>query len=217
MEFATRPESYRIVALARTSGSTRDFPRFRTNHVSDEIGNDEAPGRRSAAGTESPQARFVALLARHAGIVFKVANIYSRDAEDGRDIAQEICTQLWRAYPNYDEDRSFSTWMYRVALNVGISHWRSSTHRDRYLSSLDDAALAAIPDPAVHEPDDRVAELYRVIHQLGDLDRALILLYLEGRSYREISEVLGISETNVATKLNRLKQRLRKELADSQS
>ena len=71
------------------------------------------------------------------------------------------------------------------------------------------ATLAAIPDPAAGEPDERVRELYRVIHQLDDLNRALVLLYLEGRDYREIAEVLGITETNVATKLNRLKERMR--------
>ncbi|HEY0802087.1 MAG TPA: sigma-70 family RNA polymerase sigma factor [Steroidobacteraceae bacterium] len=177
---------------------------------------DKAFDRQEAAGIDSPQARFAASLARHRGIVLKVASIYCWDAEDRRDLAQEIRAQLWRAFPSYDENRSFSTWMYRIALNVAISYRRSSTHRDRYHSSLDDAALFAIADPAAHEPDDRVRELYRVIRQLDDLDRALILLYLEGRSYREIAEVLGISETNVATKLNRLKQRLRKELADSQ-
>src|ERR1700730_3568563 len=94
------------------------------------------------ASIDSPQARFEALLARHRGMVFKVANMYCRDAEDRRDLAQEIRTQLWRAYPSYDEDRIFSTWMYRVALNVAISHKRSSIRRERYLSSLDDAALA---------------------------------------------------------------------------
>jgi len=174
-----------------------------------------APDRQETSALDSPHARFEALLARHTGLVFKVTSIYCRDAEDRRDLAQEICAQLWRAYPSYDVGRSFSTWMYRVALNVAISHRRSSSRRDRYFHSLDDAALAAIPDPAPHEPDDRVRELYRVIHQLDDLDRALILLYLEGRNYRESAEVLGITETNVATKLNRLKHRLRRELADS--
>jgi RNA polymerase sigma-70 factor, ECF subfamily len=101
------------------------------------------------------------LLARHGGVVFKVASIYCRDTEDRRDLAQEICAQLWRAYPSYDESRSFSTWMYRVALNVAISHRRSSTRRDRYFYSLDDAALAAIPDPAPHEPDDRARAVPR--------------------------------------------------------
>ena len=158
------------------------------------------------------QASFEALLTRHRGIIFKVANTFCRDTEDRRDLAQEICTQLWRAYPSFDEARSFSTWMYRIALNVAISHRRLALRRGRHVFSLDDAALAAIPDPA-HEADDRIRELYRVIHQLDDLNRALMLLYLEGHDYREIADVLGITETNVATKLNRLKQRLRSEVA----
>lgn len=166
------------------------------------------------AAIEPPQTRFQALLEQNRGIVLKVANTYCRQAEDRRDLAQEICAQLWRAYPDYDETRSFSTWMYRIALNVAISHLRSAWYRNRYVSSLDEDALAAIPDPAPHEPDDRIRTLYRVIDRLDDLNRALMLLYLEDRSYREIAEVLGISETNVATKLNRLKQRIRDEFPD---
>ena len=158
------------------------------------------------------QASFEALLTRHRGILFKVANTFCRDTEDRRDLAQEICTQLWRAYPSFDEARSFSTWMYRIALNVAISHRRLALRRGRHVFSLDAEALAAIPDPA-HEADDRIRELYRVIHQLDDLNRALMLLYLEGHGYRDIADVLGITETNVATKLNRLKQRLRSEVA----
>ncbi|MGH7564958.1 MAG: RNA polymerase sigma factor [Gemmatimonadota bacterium] len=166
------------------------------------------------AAMESPQARFQALLERNRGIVLKVARTYCRDPEDRRDLAQEIAAQLWRTYPRYDETRSFSTWMYRIALNVAISHVRSASYRQRHVASLDDDALSEIPDPAPHEPDDRLRALYRVIERLDGLDRALMLLYLEDRSYREIAEVLGISETNVATKLNRLKQRIRDDFSD---
>jgi RNA polymerase sigma-70 factor (ECF subfamily) len=158
------------------------------------------------------QERFELDLAGHRGIVFKIANIYCRNTEDQRDLAQEIHTQLWRSYPSYDARRTFSTWMYQVALNVAISHRRRSSYRDRHLTSIDDAAMAAIPDPASFEPDDRVRELHRVIGQLDDFDRALVVLYLEGRTYRESAEVLGITETNVATKLNRIKERLRQEI-----
>jgi RNA polymerase sigma factor (sigma-70 family) len=165
-------------------------------------------------GLESFQTRFEALIARHRGIVFKVANVYGRDAEDRRDLAQEIYAQLWRAFPSYDEARSFSTWMYRVALNVAISYRRSAEYRERHVALVDDATLAAVRDPAASEPDDRLRELYRAIDQLDDLNRALVLLYLEGRDYREIAEVLGITETNVATKLNRLKERMRQDVAD---
>ena len=170
--------------------------------------------------TDSLQGRFQALLERHRKIVFKVANMYCRNAEDRRDLAQEIGTQLWRSFPRFDESRPFSTWMYRIALNVGISFARQAGHRERHSVALDDHAIGeggidAIEDNAtLSEPDERVRALHRFIDQLDVLNRALMLLYLEDRSYREIADVLGISETNVATKINRLKQRIRADITD---
>jgi len=174
---------------------------------------------------DSPQDRFQALLERHRKIVFKVANMYCRNPEDRRDLAQEIGTQLWRSFPGFDESRSFSTWMYRIALNVAISFARQASHREKHSLSLEESRLDdhgvgeggidAIDDnAALHEPDERVRALHRFIDQLDVLNRALMLLYLEDRSYREIAEVLGISETNVATKINRLKQRIRADITD---
>jgi RNA polymerase sigma-70 factor (ECF subfamily) len=157
----------------------------------------------------SPQARFEALLTRHRGIVYKVANTFCRDEEDVRDLAQEIIAQTWRAFPSFDDSRSFSTWMYRIALNVAISQRRSARQRDRHESPADDVALLNVPTPSNTVADDRIRELHRVIAQLDDLHRALVVLFLEGYAYREIADVLGITETNVATKLNRVKQRLR--------
>jgi RNA polymerase sigma-70 factor (ECF subfamily) len=162
--------------------------------------------------TVPDRARFEAFLAKHRGILLKVAHMYCRDPEDRRDLVQEISIQVWQAWPNFDEARVFSTWLYRIALNIAISHRRSASTRARHVSPVDAGTLAALPDPAALEPDDRVRELYRVIDQQDDLHRALLLLYLEGREYREIAEVLGLSETNVATKLSRLKQRLRAEM-----
>jgi len=124
---------------------------------------------------------------------------------------QEIKAQLWRAFPGYDASRPFSTWMYRIALNVAISQVRDAGQRERHAVPLDESAhevadeRAAIP----HEADERLRALQRCIDALGPLDRALMLLYLEERSYAEIAEVLGITATNVATKINRLKQRIR--------
>jgi RNA polymerase sigma factor (sigma-70 family) len=167
---------------------------------------------RQDAAVGSPQQRFETLLNTHRGIVFKVASIYCRDVEEQRDLAQEIRAQAWRAYPRYDASRSFSTWMYRIALNVAISFRRSVEYRRRHVSPIDSQALESIPDPR-HDADDRLRELYTVIDQLDDMNRALVLLYLEGRNYQEIADVLGISETNVSTKLSRLKQRLRDQVA----
>ena len=170
-----------------------------------------APGPEARRLSEV-QARFESYLARHKGIVFKIANAYCRDPEDQRDLAQEIQVQLWRAFGSFDDTRKFSTWMYRIALNVAISYRRSASFRHRHLQTFDDQALVALPDRAAHEPDDRIRELYRVIDQLDDLHRALALLYLEGHDSSEIADVLGITETNVSTKLNRLRARLKRTL-----
>ncbi len=168
--------------------------------------------------TDSPRDRFQALLERHQKIVFKVAGTYCRHAEDRRDLVQEISVQLWRAFPRYDEKRSFSTWMYRIALNVAISFARRAAHRQMQPLPLNDS-LAGPSDvpPTDEELDDQVAALRRFIDRLDDLNRALLLLYLEEHSYREIAEILGISETNVATKISRLKQRIRTDIPQTNS
>ncbi len=157
--------------------------------------------------------RFEALLREHRGIVFKVAGMYARDAEDRRDLAQEISAQLWRAFASFDPARGrFSTWMYRIALNVAISQWRRQAGPQVAFEPLDGYALEnVVGTTTIDEPDERLVMLYRFIGGLDPLHRALILLYLEDRSHAEIAEVLGISETNVATKINRVKQRLRQQ------
>lgn len=176
------------------------------------------PEARTPRTTDSLRDRFEALFDRHRKIVFKVANTYCRHAEDRRDLAQEICVQLWRAFPGYDEQRPFSTWMYRVALNVAISFARRASQRRRHMVALDDGAAEPVDDrAATSAADDRVRALYRIIDGLPELDRALMLLYLEDHGYREIAEVLGISETNVATKINRLKQRIRQGVLQQQT
>ena len=156
---------------------------------------------------------FIGLLEQHAGIIRKVALGYSSTFADRQDLTQEITLQLWRAYPRYSPDRPFSTWMYRIALNVAISFLRRHTHPARQTLSLEENEIEVVDEAAGRkEPDERVALLQQVIASLAPLDRGLMLLYLEDHSYREIAAVLGITETNVATKLNRLKQRVREEM-----
>ena len=156
------------------------------------------------------QREFEKLLQEHQRIVFKVASVYASHPEDRNDLTQEICVQLWRSFAGFDEKRArFSTWMYRVALNVAISHRR----RPRPEESLEQAQLDALEGAdGIAEPDERYAVLHRFIAQLDPFNRALILLYLEDRSYGEIAEILGISETNVATKISRIKQKLRRQM-----
>jgi len=158
------------------------------------------------------QQRFESLLHEHRRIVFKVAGLYSRGAADRDDLVQEISAQLWRSFGGYDPARAkFSTWMYRIALNVAISQARRErwSESDRF-EPLDTHHLETIGGgEPVAEQDERLGALYAFIGQLDELNRALILLYLEDRSYTEMAEILGLSETNVATKLGRIRQKLR--------
>jgi RNA polymerase sigma-70 factor (ECF subfamily) len=164
------------------------------------------------AGT--PANTFENLLERHRKIVFKVANSYAWNPDDRDELAQDIALQLWRAFPGYDPQRRFSTWMYRIALNVAISYVRSHSHRDGHHVPLDESLHDVADERGADCADDeRVRTLQGVIAQLDVLNRALLLLYLDEHSYREIGDVLGLSETNVATKLSRLKQRIRNGLA----
>jgi RNA polymerase sigma factor (sigma-70 family) len=155
---------------------------------------------------------FMARVEAHPGIVHKVARAYCWSIDDRDDLVQDILAQAWRAYPSYDPARPFSTWLYRVALNVAISWVRNHVPRQRVTVPLDpDLHDAGSPpfDPVAAE---RVRSLTEALRQLEPLDRALVLLYLDDHSHRDIAAVLGLSETNVATKLHRLKQRLRRRL-----
>lgn len=158
-------------------------------------------------------ADFLAALEGHRRILYKVARAYGRTAEDRDDLAQEVVVQLWRAYPRYDARWRFSTWMYRVALNVALSHRRRERTRERHLDPDGEPLLHALAgdDPA---PSEAVERLYAAIGRLDDLNKALALLYLDGHSHAEMAEVLGITPTNVGTRIGRLKERLRRDLSE---
>ena len=152
---------------------------------------------------------FTRLLEQHGGIIRKVAFGYASTFADREDLTQEITFQLWRAFPRYSPDRPFSTWMYRIALNVAISFLRRHTRIVRQTVPFEENEIDIVAETA--PTDERVALLQQVIRSLAPFDRALMLLYLDDHSYRDIAAILGLTETNVATKLNRLKQRVRDE------
>ncbi len=161
--------------------------------------------------TPDAKQAFVDLLNQHIGIIRKVAVGYSSTLADRHDLEQEITLQLWKAYPRYSPERPFSTWMYRIALNVAISFLRSNSRPVRQTIPIEEIELADEAD-ASPEMRERLALLQKVIATLDPLNRALMLLFLDDHSYREIAAILSITETNVATKLSRLKQRLRDEM-----
>ena len=160
-----------------------------------------------------PQERFLSLLDEHKKILYKVAGSYCRNPEDRQDLIQEIVAQLWRSFDRYDESYRFSTWMYRIALNVAISFYRSETRRSRDTVPAEESVLEIADPRGSEEVEENLRLLWQQIDQLDKLDRALIILYLDGNRYDTIAEILGISETNVGTKLGRIKQKLRRDLA----
>lgn len=159
------------------------------------------------------QDRFLALLDEHKKILFKVASSYCRNRADRQDLVQEMVVRLWRSFDRYDERYRFSTWMYRIALNVAISFYRSEARRSRFHVPAEDSLLEIPAEaPGSATPDDDLRLLQHFIEQLDELDRALVILYLDGTRYDTIAEVLGISETNVDTKISRIKRKLRRDL-----
>ena len=148
------------------------------------------------------------LVRRNAKLIHKIASAYCRDAADREDVIQEIAVQLWRSRDRYDERFRETTWIYRIALNVAISFQRRERrHREGRVGGDEHLIhVAALPEP---ELDEDMQLLQRCIDDLGALDKALVLLYLDGNDHATIAEVLGISVSNVGTKLLRIKARLR--------
>ncbi|MGC4099899.1 RNA polymerase sigma factor [Ferruginibacter sp.] len=154
-------------------------------------------------------ATFLTLTEENRGIIFKVCNIYCKDKQHQQDLEQEIIYQLWRSYPQFNPQFKFTTWMYRVALNVAISFYRKNKHSNDIISISTDHEEVEDNTSDHLQKEQNIQLLYRFIDGLQELDKALMLLYLEEKSYSEIAEVLGISETNVATKISRIKQKLK--------
>lgn len=157
------------------------------------------------------QDRFETLLRDHAGILHKTAATYCRNPADREDLVQEIAAQWWRAFPGFDGRCAFSTWAYRIALNVAISHVRRESVRLRDTVPAEDHHLEVADGSA--PPSEDLILLERFIAGLGPLDKALVLLYLDGHSHQEIGDVLGLTPGHAATKIGRLKARLRQSAA----
>jgi RNA polymerase sigma-70 factor (ECF subfamily) len=152
---------------------------------------------------------FLELLEKNKKLVFKIANVYSRNEEEIKDLVQEITLQLWKSFPGYNPEFAVSTWMYRIALNVSISYYRKEKSRNKIHQELSNQPQILVWDEQTQ--DEKLKLLYRFIEQLKTFEKAVIVLYLEGKKNIEIAEILGISATNVSTKLNRIKSKLSKD------
>lgn len=152
---------------------------------------------------------FLSVVQTNKGIIYKVVNSYCQNIEDRKDLVQEIIIQLWKSFDNYDDNFKHSTWMYRISLNVAISFYRKENRRKKISNPLIDGIINFSDNDDFEDKETDLGILQQMISQLKDLDKALILLYLEEKSYKEISQIIGISETNVATKINRIKNSLK--------
>lgn len=156
---------------------------------------------------QNPQAEFSKLIEQHTGILYKVANNYCRNYEDRPDLVQEMIFQLWRSYHSFDGRVSASTWVYKIAFNVAISFYRHKKTQLENVAPLESLEIDLITiDEADNSKSDNLQILSRLIKEFDELNRALMLLYLDGYSHQEIAQVLGISTSNVATKITRLKK-----------
>ncbi|PSL46045.1 RNA polymerase sigma-70 factor (ECF subfamily) [Chitinophaga niastensis] len=160
------------------------------------------------------KAAFLQLIQENRRIIFKICTSYCYNQYAREDLAQEIIYQLWKSSSSYNADYKFTTWMYRIALNVAISFYRKGKSSNRTVPVTEHLiAIEEVEEP-VEEIEEQISLLQQYINQFNELDRALMILYLEEKSYREIGEILGITETNVATKLSRLKARLKQNFSN---
>ena len=154
------------------------------------------------------QNKFIKMINENQAIINKVCFGYTNNIDDRLDLKQEILIQLWKAYPKFRHQSKLSTWIYRIALNTAISNFRKAKRRIAYKEfSPDDYQIPELKNDL--EIKENIIEMYRFIYQLDDLDKAIILLYLDDQPYSVIADVVGISETNVATKISRIKLKLK--------
>lgn len=152
--------------------------------------------------------KFIVEFEQNQNIIHKVCRIYTSDQDSHNDLFQEIAIQLWKAYPKFRGESKLSTWMYRIGLNTAITLYRKSK---RSVATQDfDSVLYRIESTSYDDTEEEQLKLiYKAIHQLNDIDKALIFLYLEEINYKEIAKTLGISEVNARVRMNRIKTRLK--------
>lgn len=157
--------------------------------------------------TKNLENDFLELISEQKCTIYKVCYVYAKDQDDLNDLFQEVVLNLWKGFPRYRGDSKLSTWVYRIAMNTCITFLRRSSTRPSTVPITADVAGNLIEEEG---KTGQLQELYRLINQLGKLERALILLWLEERSYQEMADILGISKGNVAVKLTRVKEKLKK-------
>lgn len=158
---------------------------------------------------QEQEAEFVSLLEENQNIVHKICRLYTQSEAEHKDLFQEISIQLWRSFDRFEGKSKFTTWMYRVGLNTAITLYRKNKKRLDTNPLNDEISRIELDqyDPVV---DEQLNWLYQAIEEFSEIDKALVLLFLEDKRYDEIAQTLGISAVNARVKMNRIKQRLKK-------
>ena len=154
-------------------------------------------------------AELIERITENQGAIHKVCNVYANSREDREDLKQEIILQLWKSYPGFQGKSKFSTWMYRIAFNTAITNIRKSK-RHPIIEALSGTEQSIPAKEDIDYMDDDMNSLFKAIAKLKDVEKAIVTLYLEEKSYKEIGEIVGISEKNVSVKIVRLKDKLKK-------
>ena len=156
---------------------------------------------------DSIEQEFLSVVREYERVIYKVCYLYTTKSATLGDLYQEVVLNIWKAYPKFRKECKVSTWIYRIALNTCISFIRKEKHTPELVTLTREADwMTEDSDPLT----EMLRELYRLINHLGQLDKSIILLYLEEKSYEEIAEITGLTVTNVATKLSRIKDKLKK-------
>lgn len=150
--------------------------------------------------------KFISVIKENQNLIFKICYSYCMNPENRKDLQQEILMQLWNSFSKFDGRVKISTWIYRIALNTAISFYRTDRKHNDKKATIDLSVISLSNFEYVPEQDERIATLYKFIEEFNEIDKALILLYLDDNKYKVIAEILGISETNVATKISRIKK-----------
>jgi RNA polymerase sigma-70 factor (ECF subfamily) len=149
---------------------------------------------------------------KHQGIIFKVSRMYCDNEECRKDLFQDILLQLWKSYPKYNHDSKFSSWMYRVALNTAISQFRNA--QKETVDFFSQIPVDVYDETLLNEKEESSRMLYDAIARLSMIEKSIIILYLDDYQYNDISEILGITVSNVGVQISRIKTKLQKILKD---
>lgn len=151
---------------------------------------------------------YTASILPYAAIIIKICRAYTNTQEDFEDYYQEVCLQIWKSRNNFRGQSEWSTWVYRLSLNVNMTLLKKKKNNLQYFVS--DYLPVVVADEPRAFADESLDHLYTAIRQLSDVDRGVILLYLEEKSYQEIADIIGSNSNNIGVRINRIKERLKK-------